>query len=164
MKKFEKIYEANKELDDLFSEDFDFYDKDIFSKNALELLVEIGELANETRCFKYWSTKQPSSKEVILDEYADCMLMAFAFCNGLEVSLEEEFENTIPRKIHEQFLYLYKISSDLVNDYNKDIVKRILVNLVYLGSLLNFDDQDIIDGCLNKINRNKKRLQNKFAE
>jgi dimeric dUTPase (all-alpha-NTP-PPase superfamily) len=38
------------------------------------LLVELGEFANETRCFKFWSLKPASPKEVvILDEYADGM-------------------------------------------------------------------------------------------
>ena len=42
-----------------------------FPRRLMALLVELGEFANETRCFKYWSVKGPSPKEVILDEYAD---------------------------------------------------------------------------------------------
>lgn len=37
----------------------------------LALLVEMGELANETRCFKFWSVKPPSEKQVILEEFVD---------------------------------------------------------------------------------------------
>ncbi|KEH84569.1 dUTPase [Clostridium novyi] len=47
--------------------------KKFLSKRLLALNVEVGELANATRCFKYWSTKGPESKERILDEYADVM-------------------------------------------------------------------------------------------
>src|SRR5574344_2358436 len=43
------------------------------NRRILALLVEIGELANETRCFKYWSNKKASEKSIILEEYADGM-------------------------------------------------------------------------------------------
>ena len=32
---------------------------DVFREKGLALLVELGELANETRCFKFWSKKGP---------------------------------------------------------------------------------------------------------
>ncbi|TFG83378.1 MAG: dUTPase, partial [Erysipelotrichales bacterium] len=38
---------------------------------CLALCVEIGELANETRCFKYWSVRPPSQKDVLLEELED---------------------------------------------------------------------------------------------
>ena len=164
MKRFEEIYNANKELEELFANDYDFESRDIFIKNALELLVEIGELANETRCFKYWSNKGPSPRAEILDEYADCILMTLAFSNFLEVSLDEEFSEPTPREINEQFIYLYQISASLIDNYNKEVVKEIWSNLIYLGKLLDFSDKDIIDGCLHKINRNKERLKHKFID
>ena len=37
----------------------------------LALLVEIGELANETRSFKFWSVKPASEKKIILEEFVD---------------------------------------------------------------------------------------------
>ncbi len=41
------------------------------SRRIMALIVEIGELANATRCFKYWSNKGPEPDEIVLDEYAD---------------------------------------------------------------------------------------------
>lgn len=46
------IYKTTKYIDDLFVVRYP-NDKEIIRKNRLELLVEIGELANETKCFKY---------------------------------------------------------------------------------------------------------------
>lgn len=43
------------------------------SRRILALLVEIGEFANTTRCFKYWSNKGMEDKDVVLDEFADGM-------------------------------------------------------------------------------------------
>lgn len=41
------------------------------ARRTLALLVEFGEFANSTRCFKYWSNKPSESKDRVLDEYAD---------------------------------------------------------------------------------------------
>lgn len=161
MNKFNIIYEANKELDVLFGKKID--DPDIFRKNVIELLVEIGELANETRCFKYWSIKEPSSKEIILEEYADGLIMILVFASMVEISLDEEFPKNSKNDINDQFLYLYKLVGNLMDNFNKSYVKEILSNFIYLGKLLDFSDEDIINGVLNKIKKNKKRLKESFV-
>ena len=40
-------------------------------KRILALLVEVGEMINETKTFKFWSKKPSAEKPIILDEYAD---------------------------------------------------------------------------------------------
>lgn len=72
---FKKFLKMQKQLDEaIVKRHFGEVDqKKFLSKRLLALNVEVGELANATRCFKYWSTKGPESKERILDEYADVM-------------------------------------------------------------------------------------------
>lgn len=41
-----------------------------FEDTVLAFLVELSELANETRCFKYWSMNQEQSEKT-LEEYVD---------------------------------------------------------------------------------------------
>lgn len=55
----------------------------------LALLVEIGELANETRCFKYWSNKPASEREVILEEYVDGL--HFILSIGIDLGIDKNF-------------------------------------------------------------------------
>lgn len=55
--------------------------QDIIASLLLSLKVELGELANETRCFKHWSAKGPADPPVILEEFADNM--AFVLSIGL---------------------------------------------------------------------------------
>ena len=162
MKEFNIIYEENKKLDTIFHELYDNYNPDIIEKNIVELLVELGELANETRCFKYWSTKKPSEKSVIMDEYADCLIMSLYFCNMVDVNLEEEFPKVEINDIILQFKNLYSIVSQLKYPLDKTIIKEVLANVVNLGKLLEFSNEDIIDGCLLKINRNKTRFETGF--
>ena len=60
------IYEVTKQIDEQFALHYG-NDDEIVRKNRLELLVELGELANETRCFKYWSMRQTGEKEKVLE-------------------------------------------------------------------------------------------------
>lgn len=162
MKQFEIIYEENKKLDKMFDVLYNNYDKDIIEKNIVELLVEIGELANETRCFKYWSNKNSSPKEVVLEEYADCFLMELCLCNMVSINMDEEFVIVQEKNIINQFKRLYNIVSLLEYNLDRDLIKIILSNLVNLGYLLNFSDEDIISGCVAKIEKNKKRFDTGF--
>ena len=156
VKIFDKIYEENKKLDKIFYELYGNSDE-IILKNKLELLVELGELANETKCFKYWSNKLPD-RDMMLEEYADCMLMVFYMFNDLEVSLDEEFLEHKENDIVRQFMYLFEVTSRIDKEYNKEVVKEIFVNLVYLGHLLGFSDEEIVSGCMRKIEINIKRI------
>src|SRR5699024_5876901 len=67
-----KLFNMQAKLDQYIAENHNLTKKDnLVSKRYLALLVELGELANETRCFKFWSTKAPSHNDVILEEYVD---------------------------------------------------------------------------------------------
>jgi dimeric dUTPase (all-alpha-NTP-PPase superfamily) len=162
MNQFLKVYEENKILDEIFHNLYDNFNQDTIEKNIVELLVEIGELANETRCFKYWSNKGSSEKDVVLDEYADCFLMTLYFCNMTDIDLNESFSEVTNDDVVAQFKELYVIVAKLDYSLNKDIIKLILSNLVNLGRLLGFNDEDITNGCIKKIERNKKRFETGF--
>lgn len=71
----------------------DPYNPMFLEKRKLALLVEIGELANATRCFKYWSNKGPESKERILDESADCLHFCLSLINFAPDELNYEGES-----------------------------------------------------------------------
>lgn len=154
---FNIVYENSKELDKHFSS---FYgnSEDIILKNKLELLVELGELCNESRCFKYW-TKKEVNKELVLYEYADVILMILYFFNQFDISLNEEFPIENNLDIIDEFIYLYNTMSKFKDEYNKDVIKDIFVNTLRLGKLLNLNDKEVIDSCLNKININIERFE-----
>lgn len=62
---------------------------DFLTEKLLSLQVEVSELANATRCFKYWSVKGPEPKEKMLDEYADIIHFLLSVGNALEFTAEE---------------------------------------------------------------------------
>lgn len=151
--KFNGVYQANKELDKMF--DNTFPDSETVKKNKLELLVEIGELANETRYFKYWS-KKPINMELVQGELADCFIMTLYFFNIMNISLDEEFIEIEKYDKVDIFARLYKLASDFYYNDDKETIKEIFVTVIQLGSLIGFTDQEMIDACMTKINKNKE--------
>ena len=150
--KLREVYQKNNILDKMF---IDHYGntKEINDKNKMELLVELGEFANETRCFKFWSIKKPDYEKMMF-EYADVVMMILYFFYLLDVSLDEEFPDPVDTTdVLELFTYLFKKIAIFRDDYNKETIKDILINLLSLAQLLGIKDEEIIKFCLNKINK-----------
>lgn len=79
-----ELLDKQKELDLYIAKEKnlrDPYDTKWLESRKLALLVEVAELANATRCFKYWSNKGPESKERMLDESANCLHFCLSLMN-----------------------------------------------------------------------------------
>lgn len=159
MNEWNKIYKINRELDEIFIKKYN--DKDIFKKNCLELIVEISELANETKCFKYWSIKKPS-KEKVLEEYADCIIMILSFYTYYNLKLDNIINHVCTKSIIDLFTILFKDASNLINDNKGESIKSIFSNLIYMGKLLKFSDKEIYDACYKKMDIVKNRLESNY--
>lgn len=101
----EKLYEMQKELDKYIIDKryndklkelgydevpiFSGNDKSFLSDRILALFTEVGEFANATRCFKYWSSKSSESKERLLDEYVDMLHFFLSIGNTMGFTPEE---------------------------------------------------------------------------
>nr|WP_025783742.1 dUTP diphosphatase [Sporosarcina sp. D27] len=66
-----KLFHMQQELDSYIQAQHDLTGRNLFEDKVLALLVELSELANETRCFKFWSLKGSSARSVVLEEYVD---------------------------------------------------------------------------------------------
>lgn len=152
-----EIYIKNKRLDDIFFENFK-NDEKMFEKNCIELIVEIAEFANESRCFKYWSNKS-MKKEETLEELADCIMVCLYFYNYLnidEVKIKTyDFSSDILICLNDVF----KLSTLLIDNVNEKIVIKIFSYLIYIGSLINLEEKEIYEACLRKIEKQEKRLE-----
>lgn len=104
-----ELYEMQRKLDDTIVENFfdrnskgnvdakkltgliDHYRYTGFlTERITALQVEVSELANETRCFKYWSTRQNQyDREKALKEYVDIFHFFLSIGNTLNFSPEE---------------------------------------------------------------------------
>lgn len=162
MNQFNEVYEANKQLDARFDEQYHQHDPAIIRMNIVELCVEIGELANETRCFKYWSQKKASESTVILEELADCFLMTLCFCNYKHLVLPASFKQIEKDNINVVFQHLFYLASSLEPSLDEKIILDLLNHFIHLGYLLHFSDDDMIKACFHKIKIVEKRLQSDY--
>ena len=156
------IYKETKHLDELFALQYDIRSQEIIKKYKLELLVEFGELANETRCFKFWSTRQTGDKEKVLEEYIDCLFMILYFCNITNVSLEEEFPVVEEKDIITTFLTLYEYGNDLSKNLERETIKKLLVEILYLATLLDFTLDDLVRETKKKSLIIQERLESDY--
>ena len=156
MKFLEEVYKKNNKLDDIFIEQFSKKDKDMYKKNKLELLVEIGEFANETKCFKYWTNKAPN-RDLVLEEFADCIIMTLCLYNYKNLVLED-LEYNKKEDVNDNIAYLYKLGSNFYFNDDKDTLKEILFNLINVASLLNITKDEIVEASLKKIKLDTKRM------
>lgn len=154
---FQRLFSLQKELDQKIVHKHNLDPKLLTPKKILALQVEIAELANETKCFKYWSTKGPSEKEVILEEYVDCLHFI------LSIGLDKDFQTfsfdykKTPAPLTEQFLNLFIDVNDFVICTSNDNYITLMEDFLSLGLELGFSAEDIEDFYLKKNNINHHR-------
>lgn len=151
------LFSLQRELDDRIRTKHNLKEKNLNGKKILSLHVEIGELANETRCFKYWSTKPPSPKEIILEEYVDCL--HFILSLGLDYNYDDIIIAMNPNeaKLTEQFLNLYIDVTDLVVSSSKDHFMTLFEDFLTIGNSLGFTEEEIIESYYKKNEINHTR-------
>ncbi|HMM00701.1 MAG TPA: dUTP diphosphatase [Bacilli bacterium] len=132
-------------------------------KRKLALLVELGEFANATRTFKFWSTKTGESKERLLDEYADVLhfLLSLGLAKNLKVEQIEFLEprtnvlSTLILDVYQKFETFF-IKESLAE------YKAAFASFLTISKAINFSESDIIDAYLKKNAENFKRQDNNY--
>jgi dimeric dUTPase (all-alpha-NTP-PPase superfamily) len=159
-----KLFEMQKALDAHIEEKHGLQEEDLFNRKVLALLVELGELANETRCFKFWSVRPSSAKEVILEEFVDGI--HFILSLGIECGFEKksfEFnENPSLISVSEQFLKVYEMTGNFQRTKNLIDFVGLFESYLQLASQLGFTDEEIEKGYLLKNEVNYQRQQNNY--
>ena len=114
-------------------------------KRILALIVEINELANETRCFKYWSLKGPSSESILLEEFSDTM--HFIISLGIDLDLNEMlFEaNEEPFDLTALFIQWINASTDLIEHFDLEHFNRVGRLMASMAKALNFNENACIE-------------------
>jgi len=131
-------------------------------RRILALLVELGELANETRAFKFWSLKGPSPKEKILDEYADGM--HFFLSLGIDVGSKKTIYDVgvLQSDITEQVLATYQAVAKFMDTTDTDHFEVAFSKFIDLIPLLGATPDDAIAAYYQKLGVNYKRQQEKY--
>ena len=103
----EELFQAQKELDQAIADNHHISYQTTRHRRIMACYVEIGELANATRCFKYWSNKGKESNEIVLDEFADGL--HFFLSLGVDIKTSKRSYNLTKHMDNatDQFLEIY---------------------------------------------------------
>jgi dimeric dUTPase (all-alpha-NTP-PPase superfamily) len=160
----EKLFEMQKELDSRIASEHGLHNETLFERKLLALLVELGELANETRCFKFWSKRPSSSKEVVLEEYVDGL--HFILSLGIEKGFEQ-MEYHFEKKDHTNslvtsFMDVYSQIISFRKEPSKEKFDQLLTGYLTLGEALEFSYNEIEEAYVEKNTINHERQNNGY--
>ena len=158
----EKLYSYQANLDEEIALKHNVNYESTFSRRLLALLVELSELANETRSFKYWSNKKVGERDRILDEYADGLHFSLSLGIYLKTNKFKYELHKSDEDLSKQFLNLYSLAIALKDNY--DLAHYIAFMEHYLNLALSLDmiEEDIINSYLNKLKINHIRQETNY--
>lgn len=131
-------------------------------RRLLALLVELGEFANETRCFKYWSYKEPSPKEVILDEYADGLHFLLSLGIPLGVSQYKHYFHVKEKDLTSAILTVIEDASKLREEYTVENYAKAFGDYLNIIPLFDYSGEEVVEAYLKKLGTNHKRQKDHY--
>ncbi len=131
-------------------------------KRILALLVELGEMINETKVFKFWSKKPPAEKSIILDEYADGL--HFYLSLGIEAQSTKMTYDvaTSTHDIVTQTLITFSSISMLQETFTAEQLESSFLMYLQLIPLLGMTDEEVYQAYFKKLGVNYQRQQNHY--
>lgn len=156
----EKLFELQNKLNQRIRAEHKLKDENLIQEQILALEVELGELANETRCFKYWSHKPPAPQSVILEEYVDGL--HFILSLGLEMNFNNSGLNLVTtleneNNLIQQFQLVYDQITEFNHSKSFESYENLFVDFLQLGRKLGFEEVEVEQAYLDKNKVNHKR-------
>lgn len=160
--KLHQLFEMQRALDTYIQQNHQT--KETFTERGLALLVELSELANETRCFKFWSTKGPSDDAVILEEYVDSIhfLLSLGIEKGYDQLEQWPTGEILARNLTEQFIQTGRSIHVFLESLTYDDYKKIWIHYGSLANTLGFTEERIIHAYIEKNEENYARQKNGY--
>lgn len=147
------------QLDTYISDNHNIRNEHLFEKKFLALLVELGELANETRCFKFWSKQKGTNNQAILEEYVDNIHFL------LSIGIEKGFFFTnlsikpTEKEPTEQFNEVFTRAISFYHEQGKEKYLDMVQAYLQLAHVLGFTEDDIYEAYIEKNKVNFTRQQ-----
>lgn len=161
---YQKLFEAQQQLDNHIIEKKKLQEQDLFNNTVEALLCEIQETANETRCFKHWSSKEPNQAKV-LEETADSFHFILSLGNKLNVDPTEVKKQ--PARVYDnltdQFIVLsYTVSLIAMFGDKKRYYFETISIFKGLLHLLNISEEQLEEAYYKKNKVNYERQESNY--
>ncbi|UTT44037.1 MULTISPECIES: dUTP diphosphatase [Exiguobacterium] len=150
------LFDRQRELDERIKEEHQLSGNQ-FDERLLALLVELGELANETRSFKFWSTKGPSPQDVILEEYVDGI--HFLLSLGLALGYERDSFPTGSSYLDatDAFLDVFRKVTNFGLSKTEPMYETLMAAYLELGYTLGINEELMVMAYMAKNEKNHER-------
>ena len=131
-------------------------------KRILALLVELGEFANTTRTFKFWSNKGMEEKAVVLDEFADGLhfLLSLGIDKGYVldyIDVEDDEMN-----LTDNLLTTYSLISEYKNNQTLDNYIKMFSSYLRALFKVNFNWIEAKEAYYIKLKENHHRQETNY--
>ena len=159
------LYNQQEKLDKEIQEKHDVSYSSTRNDRFLAFLVELGEFANATRCFKFWSYKPSESKERLLDEFADGLHFILSIGIDLNLKIEEieaENVNDENKKTTDYILDTYSNFTNFINDISYENYYATFESFLKIIFSLSFNDSDVLNAYYLKLGINYKRQEENY--
>jgi dimeric dUTPase (all-alpha-NTP-PPase superfamily) len=153
------LFKMQKRLD-TYIEENNGVERDVFREKLLALTVELAELANETRCFKFWSRKGPSPKPVLIEEYVDSIhfLLSLGILKGME-DLREWPEGEETGDLTDLFIRTQRAVLEFGERQDRASYEAVWVFYRAIAETLGFTADEMIQAYREKNDENYARQQ-----
>lgn len=179
-----KLFETQRKLDERIVKEKGLEGQDLLPMKILALQVELGELANEWRGFKFWSEdREPRTVERIyargsgktippyivtnplLEEYVDCLHFILSIGLELGIDIEINFGTYVSLNVTQQFNFLFTDIAELFRSANEDWGQKLILDscdemccsFIGLGEMLGFTWEQIEEAYYAKNQINHER-------
>ena len=158
----EELFKAQAKLDQTIADNHHISYETTRHRRIMACLVEIGELANATRCFKYWSNKGKESDDIVLDEYADGL--HFFLSLGVDIKTAKKCYNiTKPLdNLTDQFLLVYHRLDEFRKKQDDRSYIKAFQAFLNLLPLLGYRWRHLKDAYYKKLGVNYNRQENNY--
>jgi len=146
------LFSMQETLDKHIIDNHQLQQKDLMEEKYLALLVELGELANETRCFKFWSTKPASARKKILEEYVDGVhfILSLGIEKGYQFAKDSALMTPEEVTLTEQFNNVFQAIIKFRAVSTQENYHKLFRQFLQLGHLLDFSSDDIYQAYIDK--------------
>lgn len=157
MMDWKTLFTMQKQLDTYIETNQNVTGNDLFEEKILALFTEIGELANETRCFKFWSNKPKSEADVILAEYVDGLhfIMSLGLDYGYQYESQTISSDSSPETQH--FNRVFAACTAFKQQPSAASYDHLFVRYLELGNKLGFAEEAIYQAYREKNEINYER-------
>ena len=158
----EELFLAQSKLDQRIADEHHVCYESTRDRRIMALIVEIGELANATRCFKYWSNKGSEDKSIVLDEYADGL--HFFLSLGIDIKTSKKVYHLTKHQedLTKQFHLIYHNIDLFYKKQDDNSYAKAFQSFFNLLPLLGYKWKELKDAYYKKLQVNYDRQNNNY--